>query len=358
MGFWTLSIALIEMRRIFHNKSWRRFLMLVTIQKITNSLVEATESYEVKTFKELGITEKMIEDYIRKNIGDILEDETLLIVGQQVRNIAKGRNDLVAVDENGCLVLIEIKRDLIDISRRTEPLEFQSIRYASSCATIKSPEELVSVMFEQYVQNNFSINDGITSAHEQALEQLLRFLETNQALQTFNNKQRIMLFAAEYDQQALSAFAWLIDAGVDISLYTITPYEAEKNENILLDIVKILPLGNSEDFYVSLVPSNIKPESRISRRIKPKMPQLMKWGIIKKDDTLSIKGRTSSEATIVSDKEVSYQGNKMKYNEWGQKVTGWSTINIYEWALLEKEGQTLTLAEWREKKIEEENQNS
>ncbi|WP_201262143.1 hypothetical protein [Lysinibacillus mangiferihumi] len=99
-------------------------------------------------------------------------------------------------------------------------------------------------------------------------------------------------------------------------------------------------------------------KKRISRRIKPKMPQLRKWGIIKKDTTLSIKGRTSSEETIVSDKEVSYQGNKMKYNEWGQKVTGWSTINIYEWALLEKEEQTLTLAEWREKKIEEENQNS
>lgn len=53
MGYWTSLIVLIEMPRIFHNKSWRRLLMLVTIQKITNSLVAATESYEVKTFKEL-----------------------------------------------------------------------------------------------------------------------------------------------------------------------------------------------------------------------------------------------------------------------------------------------------------------
>ena len=132
----------------------------------------------MKTFKELGINEAMLEEYIRSNIGDILEDETLLIVGQQIRNSANGRNDLVAGDEDGNLVLIEIKRDLQDISRRTEPLEFQSIRYASSCATIHSPEELVTVMYEQYYRNNSPSNNDSTSLYDTALEQLMNFLET------------------------------------------------------------------------------------------------------------------------------------------------------------------------------------
>ena len=31
----------------------------------------------------------------------------------------------------------------------------------------------------------------------------------------------------------------------------------------------------------------------------------------------------------------------MTYNAWGQKITGWSAINIYEWTVDEKTKETL-----------------
>lgn len=52
------------------------------------------------------------------------EEESMLIVGRQVKNEKSGRSDLTAVDNNGNIVLIEIKRDRKDIESRKESFEF------------------------------------------------------------------------------------------------------------------------------------------------------------------------------------------------------------------------------------------
>ena len=59
------------------------------------------------------------------------DEESMLIVEQQVRNVSSGRSDLTAIDNNGDIVLIEIKRDKADIIGRKESFEFQAIRYAA-----------------------------------------------------------------------------------------------------------------------------------------------------------------------------------------------------------------------------------
>jgi len=62
------------------------------------------------------MTENDIEELLRKNIDMICEEEeSMLIVGKQVRNAQLGRSDLTAVDNHGDIVLIEIKRDKKDI---------------------------------------------------------------------------------------------------------------------------------------------------------------------------------------------------------------------------------------------------
>ncbi|RUL55947.1 hypothetical protein [Lysinibacillus antri] len=328
--------------------------MLMNIELNETNLVPSKTSFEEKSFSELNITENQIEEFIRVNIGEILEDETLLMVGQQVRNLERGRNDLVAIDENGSLVLIEIKRDAEDMARRSEPLEFQSIRYAASCATIKAPEELVELMFEKYITTH---TKEIPEHHTQssyALEQLITFLESNNAVETFNQKQRIMLFASSYDKQALSAFAWLINAGVDITLYTITPYL--KEEQLLVDIKRILPLDNIEDYYVQLQRSTgtyKKSSTQRSPKTLPRMGKLMEWGIIKEKDKVQIKGKPNSAAIVHSEKEVKYNNEILTFNQWGQKITGWNTINIYDWAELVKEDSAILLSELRKQKMAE-----
>jgi RecB family endonuclease NucS len=72
-------------------------------------------------FSELGMQENDIEEILRCSI-DILcdEEESMLIVGRQVQNEKVARSDLTAVDNNGNIVLIEIKRDRKDIENRKE----------------------------------------------------------------------------------------------------------------------------------------------------------------------------------------------------------------------------------------------
>src|SRR5690554_2978782 len=90
------------------------------------------------SFSELQMKEENIEELLRNNIDMICEDEeSMLIVGRQVKNEMNARSDLTAVDNDGNIVLIEIKRDRKDIQNRREAFEFQAIRYAASYATVE-----------------------------------------------------------------------------------------------------------------------------------------------------------------------------------------------------------------------------
>jgi hypothetical protein len=56
--------------------------------------------------------------------------------------------------------------------------------------------------------------------------------------------------------------------------------------------------------------------------------------------TLTIRGRDNSSARVLDGRYVEFQGVRMTFNEWGQRVTGWSAIQIYAWACL-PDGRTL-----------------
>ncbi|SIS61009.1 PDDEXK family nuclease [Salimicrobium flavidum] len=87
--------------------------------KINGAQVEPVDP---DTFASLQWKENDIEELVRKNIEMICDDEeSMLIVGKQVRNESSGISDLTAIDNNGSLVLIEIKWDRKDILRNHHP---------------------------------------------------------------------------------------------------------------------------------------------------------------------------------------------------------------------------------------------
>ncbi len=115
--------------------------------------VTASLKIEAVTFSELGMQEKDIEEIFRCSIDMLCDDEeSILIVGCQVKNEKLGRSDLTAVDNNGNIVLIEIKRDRKDIENRKEAFEFQVIRYAASYATIENADDLVKKVYAPYIE--------------------------------------------------------------------------------------------------------------------------------------------------------------------------------------------------------------
>jgi len=108
-------------------------LIPINIDKNKISLDENEDIKQI-SLKELNLKENDLEEFLRKNIDLLFEEEDILIIGQQVKNKENGRSDLIAIDGEGNLVLIEIKRDKEDIIHRKEPFEFQAIRYAANLA--------------------------------------------------------------------------------------------------------------------------------------------------------------------------------------------------------------------------------
>ncbi|QPW57053.1 hypothetical protein IRP63_08910 [Clostridium botulinum] len=125
-------------------------------------------------------------------------------------------------------------------------------------------------------------------------------------------------------------------------------------DNYFIDINRILPPPALEDFYVEVDDKKRstytpKRDTPITRTTLPGMDKLFEWGIIKAGDAVVIKNRDNSEATVIDSKYVDFKGEKLTFNKWGQKVTGCSSIRIYDWVLIK--GRDKTLHETRQEKM-------
>lgn len=83
--------------------------------------------------------------------------------------------------------------------------------------------------------------------------------------------------------------------------------------------------------------SNKKSEANL-----PKMGKLIEFGIIKPGDKIYItQNPDESVATLIDEKYVDFNGEKLTLNEWGCKITGWQSIRIYSYVAIVGEIETL-----------------
>lgn len=300
---------------------------------------------EPVTFSKLNMLENDIEEILRNSIDMICdEEESMLIVGRQVRNEKNGRSDLTAVDNNGNVVLIEIKRDRKDIEHRKEAFEFQAIRYAASYATIEEIDELVTNVYAPYIEkyrNEFEL--GELTSYELGIRKLNEFLRINDAEKNFNKKQRIVLVASDFDEQTLSAVAWLDSNNVDISCYRLTPYELR--EEIYFNIEKLLPTTDYNDYYVNLMDKSntdrATSKRKITRRSLPKIDAMLEWGVVKEGDIIVAKNK-GAEGTLLSNGHVMVDGEEKSMQAWLKNLYGWSSVQTYVFAIHKETGKILS----------------
>lgn len=313
---------------------------------------------EKTTFSDLGMRESDIEEILRKNINMISDGSSMLIVGQQVVDEKKCRSDLTAVDGQGNIVLIEIKRDKKDIVHRNEAFEFQAIRYAAVCATIKDTDVLVQYVYAPYVEKHkseYTASDALTSS-EIAARNLKDFFDTND-VKVFNEHQRIILVASEFDDQTLSAVAWLNSNQVDISCFQIIPYKL--NDNVIIDMKKLLPVSEYTDFYIKIAAQSnlVQGAKKESTRITlPKIDDLLRNQVIKAESRLKAKDR-ESYAVLQSDGLVKIEatGQITSLQQWLKAVYGWSAVETYAMTIDTETGKTLAQlrSEWMAKEEQE-----
>lgn len=327
--------------------------IVVPVKIMSGQGIEKTGAgaLEATNFKGLGLREEHLESFIAANPELILADRTAILIGRQVSNEQKSRADLVALDNDGSIVVIEIKRDMEDCKVRAEKLEMQAIRYAATYSRIRSAEDLADQVYVPYLQKFEPSKIEGKNPEEFAKSEINRVLRSGSGATDFNARQKIILVASDFDKEVLSACAWLRQNGIEISCIRISPFE--NGEQPLLIIEQVLPTVALEDMITPIakqiaIESCIAtdPDDRKSRTTLPTIATLFEQKLIESGDEVIIKGRPEQVATALNHKQVQFEGITLPWNEWAKRVTGWSAVNIYANVELLKIGKTLDDLRW------------
>ncbi len=179
------------------------------------------------TYSELNLRERFdIQEWIA-GTPEIL-GEPLMIISKELILPSGRRLDLLAVDKDGALVIIELKRD-----NSGSDVEWQAIKYASYCSSFSYDE--IYKHFAEYLGT-----DG-----DDAQVKIEGFI--NCEPEDLNQRQRIILVAKEFHSEVISAVLWLRESEINIECIRLTPYFDYKGE-LFINPEIIIPLPEAKDY--------------------------------------------------------------------------------------------------------------
>jgi len=211
---------------------------LFILNKDTNRI----DKIECKTFQEFGFKER---DHLQEWIAYYPEclGEELLIIQKEFDgfNDTNERLDLLAIDKTGTLVVIENKLD--DTGK---DVTWQILKYVSYCSTLSKQQ--IKDIYQAYL-DKFSPN-------ENAEDNIVEFFNGKlfSEISLNENDQRMVLVAGNFRKEVTSTVMWMINHGIKVQCFKVTPYEY--NKQVLLDIEQIIPVKEAEDYLIKMADKN------------------------------------------------------------------------------------------------------
>ena len=197
-----------------------------------------SEKIEEIDFTRLGFQERRdIQEWVAAN-PSILGDD-LLIIGKEFSGFDRTneRLDLLAVDQDGKLVIIELKRD-----HTGADAHWQAIKYASYIHRARY-EDIIR-MFAEY--------EGVSET--EAADRLLQHLGADD-LNGLNKDQRIILASHRFAPEVTSASLWLNQKTPDEDLITcvqLVPYHDSQTNSLYIQANTIIPMPGAEEYSVGI----------------------------------------------------------------------------------------------------------
>ena len=192
---------------------------------------KALTRLERTSLTDQGLKERTdLQQILRKKPEAI--EPGLLIISEEFTNWedTRRRIDLLALDQEGRLVIIELKR------ASDEQMDLQALRYAGLVA---------NMTFSQIVEAHRSYlkarkDDGDAEAR------IRDHLEADDLEPEIDSlRPRILLVAEDFPRELTTTVLWLNDVGLDIRCVRILPYQDE--EGVLIDVSQLIPLPESQD---------------------------------------------------------------------------------------------------------------
>ena len=197
-----------------------------------------SEAMSEVDFAQLGFQERRdIQEWVAANPGILGED--LLIIGKEFSGFDRTneRLDLLAVDSDGKLVVIELKRD-----DSGADAHWQAIKYASYLQ--RATAERIVGMLAEFRE----------VSEEDAANLLQRHLGADD-LNALNNDQRIILVSHRFAPEVTSAALWLNEKAPGDNLITciqLTPYRDAKTGSLYVQANTIIPVPGAEAYMVGV----------------------------------------------------------------------------------------------------------
>ncbi|MFW5720820.1 MAG: DUF4268 domain-containing protein [bacterium] len=193
--------------------------------------------YNETSFKEHSILERQDLEVWVEDYPDILGEDLLIITTEYDKfDKTNERLDLLALDKNGKLVVIELKRD--DSGKN---VELQALKYAAYCSNLTLDD--VIHLFQEYKgkKNKDSDFNGCK-------DEILNFID-NEEFEQLDDKPRIILVAKNFRSEVTASVLWLRKFNIDISCIKLTPYNIS-NDEIIFESNLLIPLPEAKDYII------------------------------------------------------------------------------------------------------------
>ncbi len=215
-----------------------------------------------------GVREVDFADFHFKERFDIQEwiNSTPEILGEKLLIISKEnscfegtneRPDLIALDKDGNIVVIELKRD-----DSGKGLEWQAIKYASYWSRFKVSDIVNN--YREYLRKELkNKEDGGDITIDSVKEKIVEFIDDDD-LDGLNKRQRLILVSHRFAKEVTSAVHWLIESSeIDIKCVQLIPYYDSDKESHYLLANTILPVPGVDDLLIKAMDMST-PEKRRS----------------------------------------------------------------------------------------------
>lgn len=175
--------------------------------------------------------------------------EDLLIIAAEYSNFEQTRDrlDILALDPNGKLVVVELKRDEAD-----KTTDLQAIKYASYCATLTSEE--IQKDYRQFWNerrgedlNPEEVGQRFADFLDESVEEGVPLTDEGWADFELDDRPRILLVAGEFGIEVTAPVMWLIEEyDLDITCVVVQAYE--HNGEFLLSNQQVIPVSEAEEY--------------------------------------------------------------------------------------------------------------
>jgi hypothetical protein len=167
--------------------------------------------------KELQRTQLVSENELEEIIQDHIEmlNTNWLVIGRQVSTAFNSYIDLLAIDSNGLLIIIELKKN-----KTPREVVAQALDYASWVKGL-APEDIAEI-YEDYIQKYKSGNEA-KSLDEVFREKFNLSLEEDE----LNNDHQVVIVASSLDSSTERIVSYLADSGISINIVFFKVLEDE-----------------------------------------------------------------------------------------------------------------------------------